>query len=123
MRSNGRCAGSQGPACRLDLDDADRQRSVDMLTILLNTTKLYWRRQFRPSQSSNRTFGITEAIMDSNQSGRRRFLKHAAALAGVGVGAGAGAEWAARGQSAKPEVSEIGRASCRERGEVWGVGG
>src|SRR5256885_9343214 len=43
--------------------------------------------------------------MDSNQSGRRRFLKHAAALAGVGVGAGAGAEWAARGQSAKSEVS------------------
>src|ERR1700691_5751180 len=43
--------------------------------------------------------------MDSNPSGRRRFLKHAAALAGVAVGAGAGAEWAARGQSAKPEAS------------------
>ena len=43
--------------------------------------------------------------MDSNGSGRRRFLKHAAALAGVGVGAGVGAEWAARGQSAKPEVA------------------
>src|SRR6266516_4004909 len=42
--------------------------------------------------------------MDSNGSGRRRFLKHAAALAGVGVGAGAGANWAARGQSAKPEA-------------------
>src|SRR5215468_2993357 len=42
--------------------------------------------------------------MDSNQSGRRRFLKQAAALAGVGVGAGAGAEWAARGQSAKSET-------------------
>src|SRR5580704_356387 len=41
--------------------------------------------------------------MDSNGSGRRRFLKNAAALAGVAVGAGAGAEWAARGQSAKPE--------------------
>jgi sulfane dehydrogenase subunit SoxC len=41
--------------------------------------------------------------MDSNGSGRRRFLKHAAALAGVAAGAGAGAEWAARGQSAKPE--------------------
>src|SRR5215475_10088369 len=38
--------------------------------------------------------------MDSNGSGRRRFLKNAAALAGVG----AGAEWAARGQSAKPEA-------------------
>src|SRR6266852_3434252 len=43
--------------------------------------------------------------MDSNGSGRRRFLKHAAALAGVGVGAGAGAEWAARGQSAKSGAS------------------
>src|SRR5438132_6053942 len=42
--------------------------------------------------------------MDSNGSGRRRFLKHAAALAGVGGGAGAGANWAARGQSAKSEV-------------------
>jgi sulfane dehydrogenase subunit SoxC len=42
--------------------------------------------------------------MDSNGSGRRRFLKNAAALAGVGVGAGAGTEWAARGQSAKPEA-------------------
>ena len=40
--------------------------------------------------------------MDSNGSGRRRFLKHAAALAGVAAGAGAGAEWAARGQTAKP---------------------
>src|SRR5712692_6702777 len=40
--------------------------------------------------------------MDSNGSGRRRFLKSAAALAGVA--AGAGAEWAARGQSAKPEA-------------------
>src|SRR5215467_8410880 len=44
--------------------------------------------------------------MDSNQSGRRRFLKQAAALAGVAAGAGAGAEWAARGQSAKPEVQD-----------------
>jgi sulfane dehydrogenase subunit SoxC len=43
--------------------------------------------------------------MDSTQSGRRRFLKHAAALAGVAAGAGAGAEWAARGQSAKSEAS------------------
>src|SRR5215468_9085387 len=41
--------------------------------------------------------------MDSSGSGRRRFLKHAAALAGVAAGAGAGAEWAARGQSAKAE--------------------
>jgi len=43
--------------------------------------------------------------MDSSGSGRRRFLKHAAALAGVGIGAGAGAEWTARGQSAKPGAS------------------
>ncbi|HLK33002.1 MAG TPA: sulfite dehydrogenase [Terriglobales bacterium] len=42
--------------------------------------------------------------MDSNGSGRRRFLKRAAALAGVAAGAGAGAEWAAKGQSIKPEV-------------------
>jgi sulfane dehydrogenase subunit SoxC len=42
--------------------------------------------------------------MDSKGSGRRRFLKHAAALAGVAAGAGAGAEWAARGQSGKAEV-------------------
>jgi sulfane dehydrogenase subunit SoxC len=41
--------------------------------------------------------------MEFNGSGRRRFLKHAAALAGVAAGAGAGAEWAARGQSAKPD--------------------
>jgi sulfane dehydrogenase subunit SoxC len=41
--------------------------------------------------------------MDSNGSGRRRFLKNAAALAGVAAGAGVGAEWAARGQSAKSE--------------------
>jgi sulfane dehydrogenase subunit SoxC len=38
--------------------------------------------------------------MDSTGSGRRRFLKQAAALAGVAAGGGAGAEWAARGQSA-----------------------
>src|SRR5437764_3001575 len=41
---------------------------------------------------------------ESNRSGRRQFLKHTAALAGVAVGAGAGAEWAARGQSRKPEA-------------------
>jgi sulfane dehydrogenase subunit SoxC len=41
--------------------------------------------------------------MDSNGSGRRRFLKNVAALAGVAAGAGAGAEWAAKGQSAKLE--------------------
>jgi sulfane dehydrogenase subunit SoxC len=44
--------------------------------------------------------------MVSNGSGRRRFLKQAAALAGAAAGAGAGAEWAARGQSAKPELAK-----------------
>ena len=43
--------------------------------------------------------------MGTSQSGRRRFLKQAAALAGASVGAGVGAEWAARGQAAKPEVA------------------
>jgi hypothetical protein len=42
--------------------------------------------------------------MESNGFGRRRFLKSAAALAGVAAGAGAGAEWAAKGQAAKPEA-------------------
>jgi len=42
--------------------------------------------------------------MDSNGSGRRQFLKQAAVLAGVGVGASAGTEWAAQGQSVKPEA-------------------
>jgi sulfane dehydrogenase subunit SoxC len=43
--------------------------------------------------------------MDSNGSGRRRFLKQAAAVAGVAAGAGVSAEWAAKGQSAaKPEA-------------------
>jgi sulfane dehydrogenase subunit SoxC len=37
--------------------------------------------------------------------GRRRFLKQAAALAGVAAGAGAGAEWAAKGQSAPAQAS------------------
>src|SRR5258705_13111677 len=48
--------------------------------------------------------GSREAIMDSNGSGRRRFLKHAAALAGVAAGTGAGAERAG-GQAAKPAAS------------------
>jgi sulfane dehydrogenase subunit SoxC len=44
--------------------------------------------------------------MESNDSdsGRRRFLKQAAALAGVAAGAGATAEWAARGQSVGPSA-------------------
>src|SRR5215471_12787806 len=58
---------------------------------------------FGPSKSQIRNSGSREAMMDSNGSGRRRFLKQAAALAGVAAGAGAGAEWAARGQSAKSE--------------------
>ena len=39
--------------------------------------------------------------MDSNGSGRWRFLKQAAALAGVAAGAGAGAGWAAKGEPAE----------------------
>ena len=52
--------------------------------------------------------------MDSNLSGRRRFLKQAAALAGLAAGAGAGAEWAARGQAAKPE----GQAEAHDHREL-----
>jgi sulfane dehydrogenase subunit SoxC len=48
--------------------------------------------------------------MDSDRSGRRRFLKQAAALAGVAAGAGATGEWAARGQSAKSEAKAEGQA-------------
>src|SRR5262244_1287520 len=61
-----------------------------------------------------------EDIMDSSGSGRRRFLKHAVALAGVAAGAGAGAEWTARGQSAKsealvkPELDAAGAPDHRE---------
>jgi sulfane dehydrogenase subunit SoxC len=41
--------------------------------------------------------------MGSKGSGRRQFLKNAAALAGAAAGAGATAEWAAKGQTAKLE--------------------
>src|SRR6185369_14316810 len=52
--------------------------------------------------------GSREAFMDdSKRSGRRQFLKHGVALAGVAVGAGAGTEWAARGQATKPEVAHL----------------
>ncbi len=49
--------------------------------------------------------------MDANGSGRRRFLKNAAALAGVAAGAGATGEWAARGQSAKSEAKPEAQAN------------
>src|SRR5215475_6294957 len=55
-----------------------------------------------------------EDIMDSSGSGRRRFLKHAVALAGAAAAAGAGAEWAARGQSAKSE----GKSEASVKAEV-----
>src|SRR6516225_2446 len=42
--------------------------------------------------------------MDAYGSGRRQFLKQAAALAGVAAGTGAGAEWAAKGESAHSEA-------------------
>src|ERR1700730_11234824 len=60
--------------------------------------------------------------MDSNESGRRRFLKHAAALAGVAAGAGAGAEWAARGQSAKPETAKPEAAGSDPKDPHFGHG-
>src|SRR5499427_2361873 len=71
--------------------------------ISLNITKLVCE-DFGPSKSQIRNSGSREAMMDSDGSGRRRFLKQAAALAGVAAGAGVGAEWAARGQSAKSEA-------------------
>src|ERR1700704_6227654 len=54
--------------------------------------------------------------MDSNGSGRRQFLKHTAALAGLAAGTGASAEWAARGQSAKPEGTAQ---DAHDPGEHW----
>src|SRR5258708_20596907 len=59
--------------------------------------------------------------MDSSGSGRRRFLKHAAALAGVGIGEGAGGEGTARGQSAKSEASakpEVEAEGARDHREL-----
>jgi sulfane dehydrogenase subunit SoxC len=63
--------------------------------------------------------------MDSKGSGRRRFLKNAAALAGAAAGAGAGAEWAAKGQSAKPELAkpelaklEVESKDARDHGDL-----
>jgi hypothetical protein len=56
--------------------------------------------------------------MESNGSGRRRFLKQAAALAGLTAGAGVGAEWAARGQSAGSSVnSEVPPNDAHIRGD------
>jgi sulfane dehydrogenase subunit SoxC len=56
--------------------------------------------------------------MESNGSGRRRFLKQAAALAGLTAGAGVGAEWAARGQSAGSSVnSEVQPNDARIHGD------
>src|SRR6202521_2925270 len=51
--------------------------------------------------------GSRETIMDSNRSGRRRFLKQAAAgLATGAAGLAAGSEWSARGQSAGSEAKD-----------------
>jgi sulfane dehydrogenase subunit SoxC len=59
--------------------------------------------QVKTSNLKSENSAAREAIMGSKGSGRRQFLKNAAALAGVAAGAGAGAEWAAKGQTAKPE--------------------
>src|SRR3954453_13768584 len=76
---------------------------VDISTNLLKTTSFSGE---DVQVKANLKSGSQETLMDdSNRSGRRRFLKQAAALAGVGVGAGAGAEWAARGQPGKPETT------------------
>src|SRR5215831_17739865 len=75
--------------------------AVDTHTVPLDTAKLVSkaiRARLRPNRTQSDILASREAIMDANGSGRRRFLKQAAALAGVA--AGAGAEWAARGQTA-----------------------
>jgi sulfane dehydrogenase subunit SoxC len=77
------------------------------------------REEFSDQGKAQINSGSREAIMDSNGSGRRRFLKHAAALAGVAAGGGAGAEWAARGQSAKPEAKpEVQANDAHDRREL-----
>src|SRR3974390_2999450 len=76
--------------------------AVDTHTVPLDTVELVSkaiRARARPNRTQSDILASREAIMDANGSGRRRFLKQAAALAGVAAGAGAGAEWAARGQS------------------------
>src|SRR5258707_1214955 len=62
-----------------------------------------------------------EALMgESTRSGRRQFLKHTAALAGVAVGARAGAGRAARSPAGEPEGTAqdapLPRAHLRPRG-------
>ena len=65
---------ADGPGDVVDVFDA---RRVDTLTILLNTTRL---REDISGQGKAQigNSGSREAIMDSNRSGRRRFLKQAA---------------------------------------------
>jgi sulfane dehydrogenase subunit SoxC len=55
--------------------------------------------------------------MDSNGSGRRRFLKQAAGLAGVAAG-GAAAEWAVRGQLAKADTRPEAPAEAHDHREL-----
>src|SRR6202521_3548880 len=51
--------------------------------------------------------GSRETIMDSNRTGRRRFLKQAAAgLATGAAGWAAGSEWSAKGQSAESQPKD-----------------
>ena len=55
--------------------------------------------------------------METKGSGRRRFLKQAAALAGVA--AGAGAEWAARGQSGSGALPPLVVRTVEQQFSFW----
>jgi sulfane dehydrogenase subunit SoxC len=77
---------------------------VDTQPISLETTKLVGEFVRAEANLKIENSASREAFMDSKESSRRRFLKHAGGtLAGVAAGAGVGTELA-RGQSAKPEV-------------------
>src|SRR3974390_2284965 len=100
--------------------------AVDTHTVPLDTVELVSkaiRARARPNRTQSDILASREAIMDANGSGRRRFLKQAAALAGVAAGAGAGAEWAARGQTATPGAQPQGSHAHTEqrRGVRMGI--
>src|ERR1041385_1529404 len=74
---------------------------VDTLTIFLKTIRRSAKAIWAKAKAQIGNSGSREEIMDSNRSGRRRFLKHGAALAGLAVGA----ERSASGQSAASEAT------------------